>query len=343
MSEAMDKVKNSFKTAGNAIKNFFLKLGVAHTSCIALILVSAILGISLVAWAQTDTSAADIEIREAEVLFGEASRTEYITGEAIDPAGISLSANGMVYEDVQISCDLSSAGLKRAEVSVQDGNVYWRGYYPITVYTIRHYDVKNIPTSFDTDEDGNLVANGIVIWADLNAKPAEIPTVAEFDKVIELPASMYDVTVKANDDYAGAYNLSIAFGDNKINYFCVNAGGRMIALNSPERILSLANTAGGAETLTLYVTQIEATNSDGANGATGVYVYTDADGNVSTYDFDFYLDGYTVSHFHSGDNNQGLTDSYANDGSEGFFAEVDGVKFKAEKLPWHKAILNWDY
>ncbi len=340
MSKAIDKIKSFFQNSGKAVKNFFNKLGVAHASCIAMIAVSAILGISLVAWAQTDISDADVEIREATVLFGESSRTEYLAGETIDPAGIKLTGNDKVFENVQITCDLSSAGLKRAEISVQDGNVYWRGYYAVTVYAIRHYEVKNIPTSFETDENGNLAADGIVIWADLNAAPSEIPTVAGLDNVVELPSAMYDVTVKASDEFAGAYNLGIAFGDNKIDYFCVAVNGQMLTLDSRDRILPLKNTSGGTETLTLYVTQIETSGSDGTNGATGVYVYTDADGNVTTYDFDFYLDGW-ASNFHSGDNEQGLTDKY--DGAtEGYIAAIGDVTFRADKLPWHKAILNWD-
>ena len=45
MSKAIDKIKSFFQNSGKAVKNFFNKLGVAHASCIAMIAVSAILGI----------------------------------------------------------------------------------------------------------------------------------------------------------------------------------------------------------------------------------------------------------------------------------------------------------
>lgn len=348
----MSKFTDFFKKAGAAIVDFFKKagagavkiskmLGVAHIACIAVLLVSAVLGISLGVWAQTDTSDAEIEMREAQVLFGESARTEYLVGETVSGEGVSLKAGKVEITDVEINCDTSSAGIKRVEVGARDGNIYWRGYYAVTVFSVRHYDLKSVPDSFTVDDDGNVTASGIEIWVDLNAKPTEIPTVGDFETVVALPEALYTVTVERDETTDGAYDLAIAFGETKLNYFCIDIDGKMTTLDSRDRILELNNTSGGDEKLTLFVTKIEDNGNDGENGAEGFYVFTDANGNTATYKFAFYLSGYT-SFFVSSKHNEGLSDRYADDGSEGFFAVVGGITFKAEKLPWHKAILNWD-
>ena len=107
---------------------------------ISLVFISAIC-----IWAAADTSSGDVEIAEAEVIIEDNVRREYLAGEEISADGVALKIGKNSVTDVTLTCDTSTAGLKKVEVSFQDGNVYYRGYFTVTVFSIRHYDLRTQP------------------------------------------------------------------------------------------------------------------------------------------------------------------------------------------------------
>lgn len=296
----------------------------------------------LLVWASAGNASAEINIVEAVVRTEEDVRNEYLVGEQLDGTGISLKAGKKTITEVVLTGDTSSAGLKRVEVSGKDGNTNYRGYFNITVFAVRHCEMQNSPTDFYYDDNGVLKCDGLEIWAELNAKPTQFETVEGYETTILLPDTCYELNMEADEENEGAYNMKVEFGNITASYYCVSINDRIIMLNSPRRVLNLVNTDGTEETLQLYVTQIEASAYDGDSGAYGYYVFTDAEGNKTFLQFKYYLDGSWVSHFGSESFDEGMVDAY-DSADEGYNAVYNGVNFHADKLSWHKAVLDWDY
>lgn len=111
---------------------------------------------------------------------------------------------------------------------------------------------------------------------------------------------------------------------------------------NPDRVLTLTNTTDGNQILTLFVKEFDSNFYDGNGDSSGYYLYNDGNGNISTYNFKYSLSGW-ASIFNSASVNEGKNFSDSYDGNdEGYNAIVDGIKFHASKLDWHKAVLNWD-
>ncbi len=322
--------------------NFIKKIGVTHFVYICLFAATLIFAVAMLVWGASDPVSAETKVEEAEVLLADGVRREYLVGEKIAAEGIALKVGKKEVTDVKITGDTSSAGMKKVNVTYEKENVSYQGYFAVTVFSVRHYDLHSEPEEFYLDEEENWQVRGLEIWAELNAAPTEFVTVGTFDSVIALPSELYDVSVSQNEENKNSYSVAISFGSTRLDYYCVNDGGKMMTMNSPDRVLSFTNTNGTSETLTLYVKQIEAQGGDGENGAYGYYVFTDASGAQTVLQFKYYLDGNTASHFVSASFGEGLSDSY-NASNEGYNAEYQGISFFAEKLAWHKAILNWDF
>lgn len=310
------------------------------TGYISTLLATIVITASLLIWAGENDKNSELNIINTNVVLEDNARKEYLVGETIDKTGVSLNVENNLITDFTINCDTSSAGVKKVEVSyLKDGNNYI-GYYPITVLTIRHYDIRSYPTSFTTNEDGTTTPVGLVIWAELNAAPKEFPTVNNYETAIEIPSSLIETKVSLNEENDSEYAVELTIGSTKLNYYCVELLNSTIILDSSDRILTFANKSNTEDKLTLYVTQIESNGNDKENGAVGFYLFEDAAGNKELLDFRFYLDGYS-SHFNSLSCNQGLKDEY-DSSDEGYNVTYKGINFHAEKLPWHKAILNWN-
>lgn len=307
---------------------------------ISTLFATIVLSTSLLLWANENNGNSELNIIQTDVVLDNSVRQEYLVGETIDTNGVSLKVGNDLITDLKINYDTSSAGVKKVEVSyLQNGNNYI-GYYPITVLSIRHYDIRSYPSSFTTNEDGTTTPNGLVVWAELNAAPKEFPTVNNYATAIEIPSNMIETKLTINETNSSEYAVELTIGSMKLNYYCVELLNSTIILNSEQRILSFSNNNGTEERLTLYVTQIESNGNDGVNGALGYYLFEDALGNKELLDFSFYLNGYT-SNFTSSSFNQGLVDSY-DSSNEGYNVTYKGITFHAEKLPWHKAILDWN-
>ena len=305
------------------------KIGLKNFIYICLLFASLIFISAMCIWAALDKSSADVEIVDAEVLVEDNIRREYLAGEEISQEGISLQIGKNSISDVTLTCDTSTAGLKKVEVSYQDGNIYYRGYFSITVFTVRHYDLRNQPELY-RDDNGNLQCGGVEIWVELNAEPTEFVTVGGYKTTIALPSSMYETTVLQDEENASEYSLTINCTAATLSYYYVDIGSRIIMLDSQNRILELTNQNGTQETLKLYVTQA-------GSEARGYYVFTAANGEKTVLQFSYYLDGWT-SHFTSSSFNEGLTESQTGDDYEAVYG---GVTFRADANSWHRAILNW--
>lgn len=315
--------------------NSIKKLGIKNIVYICLFIISIAFITGMFVWA-ANTPSEDISIIDADVVLEKDARREYLVGEEISSEGISLEIDNINVADVQLSGDTSSAGLKKVEVSYQKDNIYYRGYFSIKVFAIRHYDVRNVPEVYEGD-NGELLYRGIEIWVELNAQPSEFVTVGNYDTTIALPSFMYEVSISRDETDSSEILLSINGKTQTWNYYYVVIGEQMVALNSKDRILEFSNQNGTGETLKLYVTQIEADGNDGENGALGYYEFTAADGKVSILRFSYYINGYE-SHFTSSSFGEGVTEAQVGDDYEMTFA---GVTFRADVASWHKAILGW--
>lgn len=325
-----------------AVKKFVDKyVNLRNVVYAAVALVTIVLFAALLPWAAGRKSGGAIVVVESELRIAEGVRREYLAGETPSSTGLTLVADGKETTEVEIEGDLSSAGVKRLYVSHKDGNTLYRGSFDVTVYAVRHYSVESMRLYID--ENGKLNCADEVIRLDLNASPKEF-TVENSDmpNVITLDRSLYSISSERDADNADLYTVTFDVGSLSFGYTCVDAGSRILVLDSPRRILKLTNTAGTEETLMLYVTTVERDGGDGEKGAEGVYIYTDADGDREFYEFRYYLSGWD-SRFVSQNYNQGFYDRYIGEESadkEGMEAGCNGVTFRAGKIAWHVAVLD---
>lgn len=288
----------------------------------------------LLGWAFSSSSEALAEAAPAEVLLDYGVRREYLAGEEVESDGVKLQADGVVYSDCTVTCDTSSAGIKRVDVTYSDENVNLKGSYSVEVYKVRHYDLRVFPDRFH--RDGSYEGN-FVLWADLSGSPKEFAVPDRYSTVVVVPKDIYEVTVEPDENDPNGYGVTLSYGSTELSYYFVDLETQVIQLNSYDRVLDFTNTNGGSETLKLYVTQIENNGYDGENGAEGYYVFTSASGESKVLRFKFYLTGYE-SHFCSETFGEGMKDVY--NSNEGFDAIYGGVTFHADKASWHKAVLG---
>ena len=349
-----NKVKNFFimlggkiKQLGKKIASFFVALakkfefkrhkwkiifyGVGTLATV--ITFSALLG-----WASAGNEVAEIVVLPASALAKESARVEYIVGETPSADGFALVINGKVQSNCKIDIDTSSAGVKAARVYYEDGNTTYEGYYPVTVFGVRHLDIKQQPTAIVENEDGSISLKDIVVWAELTDAPTQLPVQEEnpdWDKVILLSEDYYSVWV--TEDASGAQTATLSCGGCSASFVFVTIGDTGYVLGSTARILEFSNVNEGEESLMLYVLQIEAVADDKTDGAIGKYVYTDASGVKRVYDFAYYMSADYSSHFVS----NGVTEWLSSGENPDMHVSINGAEFTASFSAWTKAVLNW--
>ncbi len=170
----------------------------------------AVLGVSLfgvgISWAIKGKLSEEIVYKSAVVTVSEETRREYIMGEPLNTAGVSISvqvdeetALTPELEDCTIEADTATAGTKPVIVSWQEENVIYRGYYEITVYAVRHIDIR--PMTLDSklvyeQNETEFDESSIEIWADLAAAPLtdEFEKPSEWQTVVRLTSEQFTVS-----------------------------------------------------------------------------------------------------------------------------------------------------
>ncbi|MCH5162811.1 MAG: hypothetical protein J1G38_04910 [Clostridiales bacterium] len=312
-----------------------------------IVLVSVILISFFITWASIDEGEQKLNRTECEVIASEGARREYLVGEEFSLDGLALKIGSKNYSDCDVTVDMSSAGVKRATVSRTNGSQYYYGYFDVTVYAIRHFEIVGLdnPDNLYLGAAGELVCQNEVIKLDLNAHPQEFNVEnPDMPNVITLSQGMYTKTTAQDENYPERYTLSFSVGTLNVSYTCVNIGSRVLMLNSERRILEFANRADGDEKLTLYVTKTTGLGGDGSDLAEGVYVFTDASGMTYYFNFKYYAIGWD-SYFDSASLNAGknFSDRYIGwDDAyrEGIEVSCNGCTFAVGPDPWHVAVLN---
>ena len=341
-----DKVKGFFASLGGKIKSLAVSLGEKIDfkknkwkiigyggATIATVVVFS----SLLGWASSGDGEEKIEVLTVSALAKENARVEYIVGETVIPSGFSLIIDGKVQSDCAVDVDTTTAGIKSARVYYQDGNTTYEGYYPVTVFGVRHLDVQKAPSGVTENEDGSLELKDIVVWAELSGEPKQLPLTEEhpdWKSTVVLSAQNY--TVWQTEEAKGK-TVTLKCGGSSVSFVFVTIGGENYVLNSTARILSFNNASGGDEKLTLYVFETESDNSDGDKGASGKYVYVDSSGQERVYDFAYYISGWE-SHFVSGEKfSNGIVEKQVGDDLQ---VTINGVVFTASHSAWTGAILT---
>lgn len=323
----------------------------------AIVLITIVLAIPLLVWASKSVPVGVTVEEPATVIVAEGMRTEYLESETIAPEDFSLELeDGRVIAgaDCELEFDNTSAGLKAVTASWQEGSTIYKGTFPepVKVLGVRHIAVElaeNIPSVW-IDAEGKPVFSGntlpytvlanVTEETDAFAHPEDNP---EWKDTIVLSPTQYTITSSV---VPGGYAFEVACGEAKTAFAVVRTGSTFQAYNmqSAMHYISFQNTTGGAETLTLFVAQAERNNSDGNNEGTqakGTYVYTDAAGNVSTYQFAFYLNGWESNFLSTNLNNWAIQDSVDNDNWGGDMrVAVGNVIFRGAYNDWHFAVLD---
>lgn len=331
----------------NLLNNFKKYVTIKNIVYAVLILTTVILFASLLAWASKADESAEITVIECTVDVAEGTRREYLVGQTVTPDGLALKCGDTQIRDCEVQGSTDSAGLKRLEITHQDGNTLYRGYFDINVFTIRHCDLNTDEITFKTDENGVPQAENDVLKLDLDSHPTEFNVENEqMPNVVTLDKSMYTIKITPKAAQKGFYDMTVMMGQRTLlSYTCVYVAGRYLLLDNENRVLKFDNVTTDSDAkLTLYVT-----TPNGANGALGIYMYESPSAvaeayDVTYYNFKYWLEGWT-SHFDSSlvNNGANIVDSIlpgaeGDPYSDGMQVVVDGITFKAAMGPWHAAV-----
>ena len=300
--------------------------------------------LALMLWAGA-TGQDGVIVLQAKAVTSPTTRSEYIVGETIDITGVTMQLpDGTVLteENLQATADLEKAGMQAVTLTYVGSDATYQATYPVQVFSVRHMDVRQKEVRKNLDGSWNL--SDLIIWAELSGAPTEFEKPEQFsalkDTAIVLKEQFYTFTaVEGNTEgfYYGTVtcgNCSATFGFNP---------DPDAPVQNEERILTFTNTNGGNEKLTLYVTEnsIDFATPNGSQtvDVRGVYIYENANGEKTRYQFIFALAGWT-STFQSETAGEGLYDRQdAQDASGNTLAvTVNGITFTANK--WQKAVLN---
>ncbi len=302
---------------------------------------------ALIPWAISGEQKATTEIalHEASVVPNPNVRGEYLVGEEFESEGLFLDIGGreVAFSDCELSYDFSSGGEKVVTASFEEENDHYEGYYRVTVYAIRHLDIRD--KTLTLKSDGTFDASRLIVWAELATPAHEFPRPAEFpnpeDTVAVLSPSQYVFEVKETSEY-GFYEASVTAGGAKSSWNHAVPSPDRPEVSSAERILHLENGSGTSDKLTLYCQNSTANFSpwqgEGSNEVTGTYVL-ESNGNKKQFKFRYRIDGWTSS-FLSSEYGEGLVDKqgYEGDG-DAMSVEVDGLVFYSRGAAWHVAVL----
>lgn len=311
-------------------------------------IVTVALIVSLTAWAAVGSGgASDLRVTEGEVRFGEEPvRSEYLVGEEVDTEGLSLHAGGKTFsgEELTVTVDNTTAGDKMVEVSHRAGNDFYRGYFAVKYFAVRHLDLRRAPTDIFFDEEGNLTGvEGMVIWAELSDEPSQFERPEEYPEyttTVVLSPENYTLAMQPQDE-RGGYAAEITCGKVTTGFYFVRVGEKTLILDSPARVMELKNESGTEDKLTLYVTSWGATDGDRLNIAEGYYHFQGADGTERLLRFGYYLQNVTwASFFHSADYGEGVREERREAEEDSVVVTYKGLTFRAASADWRRAILN---
>lgn len=315
-----------------------IKLSHVIYAWVALITVGLVTLLSI--WAAKGASLEQLNVVEGEVILAEDVRNEYLVGQAIDSSGVSLKVGDDVFttEQLEFTVDNASAGSKMVEVYHRDGSNYYRGYYLVTYFAVRHLDMRKAPTSIKFDADGNATVEGMELWAELSGQPTSFaqPDESGLETVIILDEDNYALEVNAQDENGG-YVAKIICGKHSVNFYFIDVNGEMVILESANRVAVFTNENGSSESLALYITGRGGSSDGKINIAVGFFVYRDANGMVHKYQFDYYMSSIDwSSNFHSDD----ISNLYRRGGADELVVQINGVTFSTPRSSWCLAILD---
>ncbi len=323
----------------------------------AVIIVTIVLAVPLLVWAGGSTPVGELIYAPATVKLREGMRTEYLVNETISPEDYSLELeDGTVIDgaDCTVEADMTSAGLKNVQVSWQEGDTVHSGTFPVKVFGVRHISIEEYPSQYWIDANGSPVFTGsdqLVVWAELTGEPTEFEMPADhpdWTTTVVLEPEMYSVSCTATTEGSA---FEVKCGNVSTGFALIDngQGGIMsLPMQSMSHYVSFDNVSGGAETLTLYIEQAERNTEDGdAEGsrARGTYVYTAADGTVTTYRFEYYLQGWSSNFLSAALNNWAVQDG-VDDANWGGDMRVTvtvnyvSTVFRGARADWHFAVLD---
>lgn len=328
------KVKSASEEIIKSSKN----KNIFHISSIGAVAVALIPSII---WASIgNKTASEIIIENATIQISETTRIEYVENEKIDLTGCtffykdtSMPAN----EIKNIEYDFSKSGIRVITLTHEEENVQYVAKLPVTVYHIRHLAIDSINVS---KKETTWDFSKLEIVAELNASPKTFEKPEQFSEeyqtAILLKEGQYTTYVKATP-VNGRYEIVVTAGNAQSSFTYYDE----YTFNQ-DRVLKLVNQSGTKDKLTLFVE----TNTndfvwpDGASTvvSTGKYVFEDAAGNKTIYEFKYQIDGWT-SHFISNSVDARVNDTY-DDGTAGYKCTINGTTFFASANAWHLPVLG---
>ena len=299
--------------------------------------------VPLTVWAASGNSINDVEIIDAKLVLQDNVRLEYLEKEELDLTGITMVyGNNKVaqQEELTINYDFSKAGTRVVEFVKEAGNKHYRALLPVTVYHIRHLDIRDATVM--KNEDGTWDNSRLTVWAELNepAKSFDRPEgFEEYQTVVSLRPEQYTFSVSPTSKPGRmAASIYAGYAEGKFVFYDPETFDN-------ERKLTLINQTANGDKLTLFV---EDNSADYAFDyetditVTGVYVYETEQGVKYNYSFFYNKPANSWdSHFRSNEVDWRVSDAYGCDASpEGYHVVINGTTFYALPNQWHGPILG---
>ncbi len=298
----------------------------------------------LTIWASLGSSGAysETEIVKAGLSLTNEVRLEYIEYEEFDPTGITFIYNKkeVDVDDVTINYDFSVSGTRVVEFIKEVGNKHYRALLPVTVYHVRHLDVRDQSLNWDYENE-TWDYSKLTVWAELNQPAKSLPIPEGFNenqKVRVLNSNQYGLSVNPTS-ISGVYQANVSVGNAgaSFNYYDSRT------FNS-ERILVMTNQSGNADRLTLFAetssNNFTSINYEEEVRVRGKYLYENGEGVKKIYEFSYIKAANSWDSIFNSNTLNGEVNDYFDNETSGFKCVINGTTFYASPDEWHKPILG---
>lgn len=307
---------------------------------------TTILAIVLLVWTLQGEALDSIGYIDATVVKSDSVRSEYLVGQEFKMEGYSLDlGDGRLIpsSDCKASVDLSSAGEKSVEISYTEGNLVYRGYVDVDVIYVRGFTIEKYPSVIEVNADGVSLDDEFLMYALLASRPRtdDFGEVEETDYGYRIwldsstNTDAYSLSCQRDATKDGMYNMTIYCGTLSSSFSFYNAAGRSFMVDSSSNVVEFSAREEDTETsLTLVVTERSDDYQVDCTGTTkGYYVYRDADGGETLYDFSYEMKDREEVFSSSSMVEESVVD-------DGYQVTIDGSRYVATSSAWQRAVVN---
>lgn len=328
----------------NFIKKNFLNLSYAVAG-----LLTAILAIILLTWTMKGKTLDSISYRQANLVIDDQIRTEYLVGQEFENEGYSLDiGDGKIIpaSDCQANYDFTSAGEKSVEISYTSENIVYQSTMNVTTLYVRSIEIVKYPSLVTISSDNIALDDTFEMYAILSTAP-KTESFGEVKKIddgyrIQLNANQnsnaYSLSYQQEKSKENLYHLTIYCGNLSSSFSFYNAAGKSFIINSSSDVVEYTSVNEEDSTsFTLVVSnRSEQYQIDCTGKTTGFYIYKNANGQETVYDFAYEMKDSEEVFTSSTD----VKETYNKNNDENYHVEIDGNEYVAASSAWQRAVVN---